>query len=144
MENRFINQAVEELGNEIAGVISSEPDEKGRRKKVIGLLLSGAEKDLSIFIKTTEEERMEDRSLEVQILKDKKGTVLKRLVVYTTDEVPFEKMMQKKEFVLYTEIPIRLLIQILKENDIDQILLESMKGDILLSKSDILDFCSED
>lgn len=140
MENRFINQAAEVLGNRIADVIYSETDEESKREKVIELFMYGAKKDLSMFVKTTEEEKMEDRNLEVQIWKDEEGVVLKRFVVYTTDEVPFEKMMKKNEFVLYTEIPIKSLIHVLKENNIDFILLESIKGDILLPKSDILDF----
>lgn len=140
MENRFIDQAAEVLGNRIADVIYSETDEESKREKVIELFMYGAKKDLSMSVKTTEEEKMEERNLEVQIWKDEEGVVLKRLVVYTTDEVPFEKMMKKNEFVLYTEIPIKSLIHVLKENNIDYILLESIKGDILLPKSDILDF----
>lgn len=135
MENRFANKKVEKLSHMIGDVINSNLPENEKKENVVQLLFFGAKDDLFLFAERVDTEANGTLELDIKESKDGDNEVVKSLVVYISDEVPFEKMMRGEGVVLYAEIPILMLIKMMEADYVNQLILESMEGKIILMKN---------
>ena len=126
MNNRFFKPL-----SELDDIIASDKSPDKKIKEALLCLLVYGENGETILV-AEDEDNKGNRVLDIQERKDEYSNTHRRMILYTTDEYSFEMMRKSGVILLWNEVLVDEALRSAAENNVDEILIISMGGQIVI------------